>query len=222
MPGFIFFIKIFGEILEIIDIFLHLDKYLDILAQSYGNWIYLILFFVIFGETGFVITPFLPGDSLLFIVGILSSANILNIYIIYPLLMLAAITGNIVNYNIGKYLGEKILKNNYKIPFLTKENILKTKEFYNKHGGKAIVLSRFLPFFRTFVPFVAGIGNMDSKRFNFYNILGAFLWSSLFILGGYFFGNIPIIKENLTIVIYAIILITILPGVIGYIKHKIK
>lgn len=201
--------------MEILNFILHIDKYLAILIENYGTLVYLILFFIIFSETGFVITPFLPGDSLLFVLGAFSAVNLLDIKILYPLLLTAAILGNTVNFFIGYYFGEKILRNG---KLVKKEYIQQTEEFFQKHGGKAVIISRFLPIFRTFVPFVAGIGKMDTHKFMFYNFIGGFSWITLFLLLGYFTGNIPFVKENITHFIYAIIILSFLPMVIKAIK----
>jgi membrane-associated protein len=205
--------------LEIFDFILHVDKYLQILINQYGGFVYFVLFFIIFAETGFVITPFLPGDSLLFIVGAFTGSNFLDIKIIYPILLIAAILGNVVNFFIGYYFGEKIIRNGKFKKFIKEKHIKETEVFFQKHGGKAVIISRFLPVFRTFVPFVAGIGKMDIHQFMIYNFIGGFSWISFFIFLGYFTGNIPFIKENITHFIYAIILISLLPAVIKAIKR---
>ncbi len=205
--------------MEIFDFILHVDKYLQILINQYGGFVYFILFFIIFAETGFVITPFLPGDSLLFIVGAFAGSNFLDIKIIYPTLLIAAILGNVVNFFIGYYFGEKIIRNGKLKKFIKEKHIKETEVFFQKHGGKAVIISRFLPVFRTFVPFVAGIGKMDIHQFMIYNFIGGFSWISFFIFLGYFTGNIPFIKENITHFIYAIILISLLPAVIKAIKR---
>lgn len=194
--------------IDIVDVLLHIDKYIEGLIGSYGSFIYLILFLVIFSETGFVITPFLPGDSMLFIVGSFAGISLLDIKILYPVLLFASILGNTLNFFIGLKFGRKIIESTN---LIKDEYIIQTEKFFAKHGSKAVVISRFLPFFRTFVPFFAGLGNMDTSKFLLYNILGGFLWISSFVLTGYFFGNIPFIKENFTTFIYAIIFITVLP-----------
>jgi membrane-associated protein len=200
--------------LEILDFILHIDKYLDLIIQDYGSLIYLILFFIIFAETGFVITPFLPGDSLLFIVGSFAGKGSLNFWTVYFLLLIAAILGNLVNFHIGYHFGSKLIDKN----LVKKEYIIQTEKFFQKHGGKTVIISRFLPIFRAFVPFVAGIGKMDKREFFIYNFIGGFLWITLFLTLGYFTGNLPFVKENFSLFIYGIIIISILPAVIKAIK----
>lgn len=202
--------------MDIVDFILHIDKYLSVLSQSYGSFIYFLLFFIIFAETGFVITPFLPGDSLLFVVGSFCAVNILDIRIVYPALLIASITGNTINYFIGLKFGRKILENT---KLINPKYIEETEKFFAKYGSKAVVLSRFLPFFRTFVPFFAGVGKMEAGKYLFYNVLGGFLWITGFVFAGYFFGNIPFVKNNFTLFIYGIILLTILPGLIKIFKR---
>lgn len=203
---------------NIVDFFVHLDKYLDIAIRQYGILTYAILFFVIFAETGFVFTPFLPGDSLLFAAGTLSVISVLNVHYLFILLVLAAVTGNSSNYLVGHLIGERIFN---KYPrFLKREYLDRTHEFYEKHGGKTVIITRFIPILRTFAPFVAGVGSMTFGRFSVYNITGGVLWVGLFIYGGYFFGNIPLVKNNFSIVTIAIILISILPAVIEFIRQK--
>ncbi len=206
--------------LSYFDILLHLDKQLALVIAEYGVLTYLILFIIIFGETGLVFLPFLPGDSLLFVAGTLAAVGSLNIAIIIPLLSISAILGDTVNYHIGKFSGKKML---HKYPnILKQEYIDKTNDFYNKHGGKTIVIARFIPIVRTFAPFVAGIGKMDYKQFLLYNIFGGIFWISFFILLGYFFGNIPFVKNNLTIFILIIIVLSAIPVVIEFLKHRKK
>jgi membrane-associated protein len=203
---------------NIVDFFVHLDKYLDLAIRQYGILTYAILFFVIFAETGFVFTPFLPGDSLLFAAGTLAAISMLNVHYLFLLLTLAAVAGNSSNYLIGHLLGEKIFQ---KYPrFLKKEYLDRTHEFYEKHGGSTVIITRFVPIIRTFAPFVAGVGSMTFARFSVYNITGGVLWVGLFIYGGYFFGNIPFVKNNFSIVTIAIILISLLPAIIEFIRQK--
>lgn len=204
--------------MEFFDFILHVDKYLEIIINQYGEFVYFILFFIIFAETGFVITPFLPGDSLLFIVGTFSAIGLIDTKIIYPILLFAAILGNVVNFFIGYYFGEKIIRNGRFKKFIKEKYIKDTEIFFQKHGGKAVIISRFLPIFRTFVPFVAGIGKMDIHQFMIYNFVGGFSWITFFIFLGYFTGNIPFIKENITHFIYAIIILSLLPVLIKSIK----
>jgi membrane-associated protein len=203
----------------LIDFILHIDKYIDILITKFGFFTYFILFLIIFLETGLVITPFLPGDSLIFVSGAFAAKGVLNIFILYILFCLAAILGDSLNYLIGNYFGEKIF---LKFKLVKKEHLEKTKDFFNKYGGKTIVLARFVPIVRTFAPFVAGIGKMNYSKFLLYNIIGGIVWVTIFLFAGYFFGKIPIIEKNLTIVIFVIIGISILPMVYEYINHKIK
>jgi membrane-associated protein len=203
---------------NLLDILIHLDKYLTQVIQTYGMWTYLILFLVIFSETGLVVTPFLPGDSLIFVLGALSASGEINVVAITSILMLAAIIGNIVNYEIGKILGPKVFEGQSR--FFKREYLLRTREFYEKHGGKTIVLARFIPIIRTFAPFVAGIGQMRYIPFLIYNITGCVSWVLLFILGGYLFGNIPIVANNFTLVVFAIIFISLLPAIITFLRQR--
>jgi membrane-associated protein len=203
----------------IFDFFLHLDKYLTIIIENYGNLTYLILFLTIFLETGLVVTPFLPGDSLIFAAGAFAARGSLKIGLIFILLSIAAIVGDTVNYWIGKFFGQKILeKANNRI--IRKEYIEKTQKFFEKYGGKTIFIARFIPIVRTFAPFMAGIGKMNYGKFLSYNVVGAISWISLFVFGGYFFGNISFVKENFSLVIIIIILISISPGIIGYLRKN--
>jgi len=190
-----------------LDLFLNLDEHMANLITQYGMWTYAILFLVIFMETAFVITPILPGDSLLFAAGMFAAIGSLDIYILLGLLMFAAILGDTVNYSIGRYLGERA----YNIKWIKQEYFEKTHAFYEKHGGKTIVLARFVPIVRTFAPFVAGIGKMSYKRFLAYNIIGGIAWVLICTLAGFFFGNIPVVRENFEIVIIGIILLSIMP-----------
>lgn len=197
------------------DIFLHLDKHLDLLIKGYGGWTYAILFLIIFCETGLVVTPFLPGDSLLFTVGALAAIGSLDVYLVFLLLTVAAILGDTVNYAVGRFMGPKVFSR-----FLKKEYLDRTHRFYEKYGGKTIVFARFVPIVRTFAPFVAGVGVMSYPMFIFFNVAGALAWIASFVFGGYFFGNIPAVKNNFTVVIFIIIIISILPGLIEFIRHK--
>lgn len=205
---------------NLIDLFLHIDVYLDVLIDFFGPWTYAILFAIIFMETGFVITPFLPGDSLLFAVGAFSARGSLNVVVIFILLFIAAVIGDGVNYWIGHSVGPRVFEKDYR--FLKRSHLVKTQEFYEKHGGKTIVLARFIPIVRTFAPFVAGVGTMEYKRFIGYNIIGAFLWTSMFIFLGYFFGNIPIVQENFELLVVGIILISILPMIIEFLRNRLR
>ncbi|HMV07090.1 MAG TPA: DedA family protein [Accumulibacter sp.] len=206
-------------LLSFIDIVLHLDKHLALLVQQYGQWIYVILFAIIFSETGFVVTPFLPGDSLIFVAGALAALGGMDIGILLAVLSAAAILGNMVNYQIGRFLGPKVFHWEQS-RFFNKAALDKTHAFYEKHGGKTLVISRFLPLFRTFAPFVAGIGAMGYARFTVFNLIGALAWVGSLTLAGYWFGNLPWIQQNLTLVIVAIIVISLLPVVYGWWQHR--
>lgn len=206
-------------ILYFVDFILHIDKNLVLITQIYGSLTYAILFFIIFLETGFVVTPFLPGDSLLFVAGTISATASLDIVFLYFLLVTAAILGDNTNYWIGRFIGPKVFaRENARI--FKKEYLEKTRAFYAKYGVKAIILARFMPIIRTFSPFVAGVGHMHYSRFLLFDIFGGFLWISIFIWGGYFFGNIPLVKNNFKVAILVIIFLSILPGLIEFIKHK--
>ncbi len=201
-----------------IDIFLHLDKHLADILQMFGGWTYALLFFVIFLETGFVVTPFLPGDSLLFAAGTFAALGDLNLALLFLVMALGAIFGDTVNYWIGHYIGPRAFSG--EIKYLKQEHLDRTHEFYEKHGGFAVVLGRFVPIIRTFVPFVAGIGAMTYSHFITYNIIGGLAWTGIFLSLGYFFGNIPVVKENFSLVIIGIILVSLLPGVWEYLKAR--
>lgn len=206
-------------LLSFLDLILHLDRHLAGLVDSYGVWIYLILFVVIFAETGFVVTPFLPGDSLLFVAGALAALGGMNIGWLIAFLVLAAVLGNSVNFAIGRLLGPKVFQwENSR--FFNRDALLKTHAFYEKHGGKTLVISRFLPIFRTFAPFVAGIGAMNAFRFTLFNLIGGLAWVVSLTLAGYWFGNLPWIKQNLSVVILAIVGLSLLPLVIGAIGAR--
>jgi membrane-associated protein len=202
----------------ILDIFIHLDMHLSGLIAQFGPYIYVILFIVIFSETGLVVAPFLPGDSLLFVIGAFAAKGDFELGLIFAVLSAAAITGNMVNYQMGRYLGPKVFHGQTR--FLKKEYLESTHKFYEKHGAKTIVIARFLPIIRTFAPFVAGIGRMNYTRFTIYNIIGCLAWLISFILGGYFFGNVPIVKQNLTIVILAIVVLSFVPSVIEFMRQR--
>jgi len=204
-----------------VDIFMHLDKHLGSVIQSYGIWTYLILFLIIFCETGLVITPILPGDSLLFAAGAFAAIGALEVMWLFVLLTIAAIGGDTLNYWIGKYMGPKIFHKE-KVRFLNREYLDRTHQFYEKHGGKTIIIARFMPIIRTFAPFVAGIGRMTYLHFITYNVVGGIVWIASFIFGGYFFGNIPLVKRNFTLVILAIIFLSILPGIIEFLRHRFR
>jgi membrane-associated protein len=206
---------------QFIDIVLHLDKHLAILVQQYGLWIYGILFFIVFAETGFVVTPFLPGDSLLFVAGALAALGEggMDIFVLMGVLSTAAILGNMVNYQIGRFLGPKVFHWESS-RFFNKNALIKTHEFYEKHGGKTLVLSRFLPLFRTFAPFVAGIGAMSYAKFTFFNLIGALSWVVSLCLAGFWLGNIPWVKQNLSLIIIGIVVSSLIPIGIGYLKTR--
>jgi membrane-associated protein len=202
-----------------IDFILHLDKHLTELVAQYHIWIYVILFVIVFCETGLVVTPFLPGDSLLFAVGALAAVDetgTLSATWVWLLLMAAAILGNETNFRIGRAIGPRAFSGNFR--WLKREYLLKTQAFYDKHGGKTIILSRFIPIIRTFAPFVAGVGQMQRRRFAAYNFAGGIAWVSIFLWGGYLFGNVPIIKNNFGIVTIAIVAISVLPVIWGLLK----
>ncbi len=202
---------------QLIDIFLHLDQYLNDWSADLGPWLYLVLFAVVFCETGLVVTPFLPGDSLLFAVGAIASidGSPLNLPLMILLLMAAAILGDAVNYTIGCRLGPKVFSREASW-LLSKKHLERAQRFYERHGGKTIIWARFIPIIRTFAPFVAGIGKMQYRRFAFFNVAGGIAWVLTFTLGGYFLGEVPLVKRNFHIVIVAIIIISIMPAVIEY------
>jgi len=201
----------------VFDYILHLDTYLTVLIQNYGIFIYPILFFVIFVETGFVLLPFLPGDSLLFIAGTFAAAGALNVYLIFFLLVMAAVLGDTVNYWLGYYFGEKVFSR-----FIKPEHLAKTRSFFDRYGKKTIVLARFVPVVRTFAPFVAGIGKMNYFTFLSYNISGGILWVAFFVFAGFYFGNVSFVKNNLSAFVILIIVISSLPALFEYFKHKRK
>lgn len=204
----------------IIDLFLHLDKHLAVVIQQYGLWTYLLLFLVIFLETGLVITPFLPGDSLLFAAGTFAGMGVLNIWVLFISLSIAAIIGDTVNYWIGHYIGPRAFSGN--IRFLKKEYLDRTHDFYERHGGKTIILARFIPIIRTFAPFVAGIGAMSYGRFITYNVVGGVLWVGIFTFLGYYFGSLEFVRNNFSIVVLAIIIISVLPIIIEFLMNRLR
>lgn len=207
-------------LLTFIDLFIHLDEHLNTVILTYGTWTYMLLFLIIFLETGLVVTPFLPGDSLLFAAGTFAGLGSLNVFLLFALLSGAAILGDTANYWIGHSIGPRAFSGN--IRFLKKEYLIRTHEFYEKHGGKTIILARFIPIIRTFAPFVAGIGEMTYGRFISYNVIGGVVWVALFTFGGYFFGNLTFVQNNFTFVVLAIILISVMPGVIEFIKERAR
>ena len=202
---------------HLIDLFVHLDAYLNVVIQQYGVWIYCILFVVVFLETGVVVTPFLPGDSLLFTAGTLAARGDLAVGWLFLLLLLAAVLGDTVNYSIGHIVGPRAFHGQNR--FFKREHLDRTHQFYVRHGGKTIVLARFIPIIRTFAPFVAGIGRMSYGRFVIYNVLGGLLWTVLFVFGGYYFGNQPLVKRHFTLVILAIIVLSLMPLVIELVQN---
>lgn len=212
------------ELLQtLIDLFLHLDKHLSAIIQTYGVWTYSLLFLVIFMETGFVVTPFLPGDSLLFAAGTFASPALgssLNIWYLWVLLCFAAVLGDTANYWIGHFIGPRAFSG--EVRFLKKEYLDRTHHFYERHGGKTIIIARFIPIIRTFAPFVAGVGEMHYGRFLSFNVIGGILWVTLFTWGGYFFGTLPFVQNNFSFVVVAIILISVMPAVYEVVKAKIN
>lgn len=202
-----------------VDLVVNLDEHLRVLVQEYGVWAYAILFLIIFLETGVVVTPFLPGDSLLFVAGTIAAIGELNVHLLSLVLIVAAILGDSVNYAIGHYLGPKVF--HYEDSRFFKRAYLEyTHQFFERHGGKTIIIARFVPIVRTYAPFVAGIGRFSYRRFLFFNVSGAILWVVLLAYAGYFFGNLPIIRDNLTLTIMIIILLSITPGIVEYIRHR--
>lgn len=207
---------------SLIDFILHIDQHLIEIVRDYQSWTYLILFLIIFAETGLVVTPILPGDSLLFAAGaiVAKPESGLNIFFMCGLLIVAAILGDLVNYHIGKAIGAQAFSGKYKL--LKREYLLKTQAFYEKHGGKTIIYARFIPIIRTFAPFVAGIGTMTYGKFASYNVIGGIAWVSSFLILGYFFGGLPVVKSNFTLVIFGIIFVSLLPPIIEYFRGRNK
>ena len=208
-------------LLHVMDLLLHLDKHLAALLAQYGSWVYAILFLIIFVETGLVVMPFLPGDSLLFVAGALWAVSGMNVHALALALVVAAILGDTVNYAVGNYLGPKVFHWEDSRWF-NRKALDRTHAFYEKHGGKTIVIARFLPFLRTFAPFVAGIGSMTYARFAAYNVFGALLWVGSLVYAGFYFGNLPIIRNNLTLVILVIIGLSLVPLVIAFVREKMR
>jgi len=206
---------------QFFDIVLNLDQYLKWLVVNYGVWVYLILFLVIFCETGLVVTPFLPGDSLLFVAGTLAATGAMYVHGLFALLVLAAFGGDNSNYWIGRFVGPRVFKREAS-RWLNPKHLERTHRFYDKHGGKTVIFARFLPIIRTFAPFVAGIGRMAYPRFLFYSFSGSVFWIGFFVFGGYYFGNIPIVKQNLTLFIFGIIVLSIMPGIVEFVRQKTK
>jgi membrane-associated protein len=208
-------------IIQLFDIVLHLDRHLTWLVENYGAWVYLILFLIIFCETGLVVTPFLPGDSLLFVGGTLAAAGAMDVHGLFALLVLAAFSGDNTNYWIGRFVGPRVFKRERSRLF-NPEHVARTQRFYERHGGKTVIFARFLPIIRTFAPFVAGIGRMAYPRFLFYSFSGSVFWIGCFVFGGYFFGNIPVVKQNLTLFILGIIVVSIVPGIVEFVRQKVR
>lgn len=204
---------------QFIDIILHLDQYLSLLVQNYGVWVYAILFAIVFMETGFVVTPFLPGDSLLFVAGAVAAAGGMDPFLLSATLIVAALCGDNVNYWVGRFLGPRMFQYEHS-RFLKRENLDRTHAFMERHGPKAIIIARFVPLVRTFVPFVCGLGRLTYIRFLSFSILGALLWVGLLVPAGYFFGNLPVVKNNLTAVILFIVALSLLPGMLEYLRHR--
>lgn len=205
---------------DLFNLFIHLDKHLNVMIQSYGTWTYLILFAIIFCETGLVVTPFLPGDSLLFAAGAFAALGSLEVSWLLGLLVVAAIAGDTVNYWIGNSVGPRAFSG--RVRFLKQDYLDRTQLFYERHGGKAIVLARFIPIVRTFAPFVAGVGSMRYGRFILYNVAGGLIWVTLFTLGGYYFGNLPAVQANFTLVVLAIIAISVLPVLVEFARARVR
>ena len=203
---------------SVMDFFLHLDEHLNQIVTTYGVWTHLILFAIVFAETGLVVTPFLPGDSLLFAAGALAALGSLDLWLLVVLLIGAAILGDTVNYWVGAWIGPRAFSGN--VRFLRKDYLDRTHAFYEKHGGKTIILARFVPIIRTFAPFVAGVGAMSYPRFIAYNIVGAVLWVGLFVPLGYFFGNLPTVKDNFSLVIFGIIGVSVMPIVVEMLRAR--
>ena len=204
---------------QVVDFIVHIDVHLDQIIRSYGAWTYAILFAIVFCETGLVVTPLLPGDSLLFAVGTFAALGSLRLDLTIVLLTTAAILGDTVNYWIGAKVGPRVFHGE-NVRFLNRKHLDRTHEFYEKYGGKTIIIARFVPIVRTFAPFVAGIGRMSYRRFLAYNVVGGVLWILLFVLGGYFFGNLPVVRRNFTLVIMAIIVLSILPAVVEFVRQR--
>jgi len=204
---------------QFVDIFLHLDVHLSQVIAQYGVWTYAILFMIIFCETGLVVTPILPGDSLLFAAGAFTAlGGGLELPLLLGLLLVAAVMGDALNYSVGKYMGPKVLKTEGK--FFKKEYLDKTQRFYDRYGGKTIILARFVPIIRTFAPFLAGVGKMNYSKFGLYNVTGAILWVGCFVTAGHFFGNMPIVRKNFTMVIMAIIVISVMPALLEFVSER--
>ena len=204
-----------------IDVFVHLDHHMAAMAAQYGAWVYALVFAIIFSETGFVVTPFLPGDSLLFVLGALAAQGSLRLDVLLLLLSIAAISGNMVNYTIGRILAPRVF-NNQRLRFLKPEYLTRTHNFYEKYGAKTIIITRFVPLIRTFAPFMAGVGNMSYGKFTAYNVAGGLLWVAVGVLSGFFFGNLPFVSGHFSLVVLMIVVISLLPAVYEFLKHRVK
>lgn len=204
---------------KLIDLFLHLDKHLNDVIGQYGGWTYLILFLIVFCETGLVVTPILPGDSLLFAAGAFAALGSLNVFWLFVLLSIAAVAGDTVNYWLGHWVGPKVFRRE-NVRFLNRKHLDRTHAFYERYGGKTIIIARFIPIVRTFAPFVAGIGRMTYWTFIAYNVIGGVAWVAICVFAGYYFGNLEIVKKNFSLVVVAIVLISVLPMLVEYIRHR--
>jgi len=202
------------------DVLVHLDRHLLDVVRDYGVWVYLLLFLIVFCETGLVVTPFLPGDSLLFVAGTLAGADTMNVHLLAAILVVAAVAGDSVNYATGRWLGPRVFVSEDSW-FFKRAYLERTQRFFERFGGRTIVIARFVPIVRTYAPFVSGVGQMDYRRFLAFNVSGALLWVGLITYAGYFFGNLPVVKNNLTVVILAIILLSISPGIVELVRHKL-
>ena len=203
--------------MQLIEFILHVDQHLLEFVRNYGVWVYAILFLIIFVETGLVVMPLLPGDSLLFAAGAIAATGAMDPVLLSVLLIIAAVMGDSLNYQIGHYIGPRVF--NMKLRFINHDHLLKTQSFFEKHGGKTIIFARFMPIIRTFAPFIAGVGSMAYSRFLMFNVVGGMAWVLSFIWLGYFFGNLPVIKDNFTYVIFAIIILSLMPAVIEFVRH---
>jgi membrane-associated protein len=204
---------------QLLDFFLHLDRHMSSISQHYGGWTYLIIFVIIFCETGLVVTPYLPGDSLLFVLGAMAAAGDLQLAFLISLLSVAAIGGNMLNYTIGTFLSNRVL-NNQAIPFVKQAHIKRTQDFFADYGAKTIVITRFVPIIRTFAPFMAGVGKMPYSQFAIYNMIGGIAWVLVGVLSGFFFGNLPFVREHFSVVILAIVVISLIPAFLEFMKHR--
>lgn len=204
-----------------VDLFLHLDSHMAQMVAQYGQWIYAIVFAVVFCETGLVITPFLPGDSLLFVLGALAAQGSLELKFLIPLLIVAAIAGDALNYQIGRRLASSVLENK-KLPFIKKEYLDRTREYFEKYGTKTIIIARFIPIVRTFAPFMAGVGKMPYTTFTLFNVAGGIFWVLAGVFAGFFFGNLPFVSEHFSLVVLAIVAISLIPAVLEFMKHRKK